>query len=99
VAVYSAVKLFRHSPLGKKMILGGPTQDLRGGGAGVGEDAVRVGARGVAHTKLRPSGIALIDGKRVDVVTVGVMLDAGEPLEVTELEGNRVVVKRIESKK
>ncbi len=38
------------------------------------------GKEGVAHTTLRPAGIAKIDGNLVDVVTEGDFIDAGSPL-------------------
>jgi membrane-bound serine protease (ClpP class) len=52
-----------------------------------------LGKQGMTHTTLRPSGIAMIEGRRVDVVTEGVVLDAGVPVEVVKVEGNRVVVR------
>lgn len=48
---------------------------------------------GVASTPLRPCGTALINGKRVDVVTEGSLLDPGTPLKVVAIEGMRVVVR------
>ena len=48
---------------------------------------------GVASTSLRPSGTALINGQRVDVVTEGTLLDPGTPLKVVAIEGMRVVVR------
>ena len=52
------------------------------------------GKTGVARTNLRPAGVAEIDGKPVDVVTEGDMLDLGTRIVVVQVEGNRVVVKR-----
>lgn len=54
-----------------------------------------VGAEGVALTMLRPSGTALVEGKRVDVVSRGEMIEKGSPVRVIEVAGNRVVVKRV----
>jgi membrane-bound serine protease (ClpP class) len=48
---------------------------------------------GTALTNLRPSGTALIDGKRVDVVTEGPMVERGTPVRVVAIEGLRVVVR------
>jgi membrane-bound serine protease (ClpP class) len=48
---------------------------------------------GTALTQLRPSGMALIDGKRVDVVTEGSLVERGSPIKVIALEGMRVVVR------
>lgn len=50
---------------------------------------------GEAVTGLRPAGIALIEGKRVDVVTDGEFIDAGTPVCVTDIQGRRVIVKKI----
>ena len=47
---------------------------------------------GVAFTDLRPAGTALINGKRVDVVTEGGYVSKNTPLRVIEVEGMRVVV-------
>lgn len=50
---------------------------------------------GTALTNLRPSGTALINGRRVDVVTEGSMISAGTPVKVVAVEGIRVVVRAI----
>jgi membrane-bound serine protease (ClpP class) len=51
-----------------------------------------VGMVGLAETDLRPSGIALIDGRRFDVVTRGEGVDRGSRVRVVKVEGIRVVV-------
>ena len=48
---------------------------------------------GTAFTSLRPSGTAVINGKRVDVVTEGPFIERGSPIKVVEVEGARVVVR------
>lgn len=53
------------------------------------------GRRGVAVTSLRPSGIAEIDGERVDVVSSGGYIPAGDPIEVVRDDGYRRVVERV----
>jgi membrane-bound serine protease (ClpP class) len=50
---------------------------------------------GTAFTSLRPSGTAIIDGKRVDVVTEGALIEKGTPIKVVAIEGLRVVVRAI----
>ena len=53
-----------------------------------------LGATGTALSDLRPSGIAEIEGRRVDVVTSGEYLPRGETIEVISDEGYRRVVRR-----
>ncbi len=50
---------------------------------------------GEAHTQLRPSGTAIINGRRVDVVTEGVLIEKGTPVKVVAIEGLRVVVRAL----
>ena len=50
---------------------------------------------GTAHTNLRPSGTAVIEGQRVDVVTEGGMISKGASLKVVQVEGTRIVVRAV----
>ena len=50
---------------------------------------------GTAFTSLRPSGTAVINGKRIDVVTEGPFVERGSPIKVVEVEGARVVVRAV----
>jgi membrane-bound serine protease (ClpP class) len=54
-----------------------------------------VGREGLALTTLRPSGTAIIDDNRVDVVSEGGYIDANKRIRVVGVEGIRVVVKEI----
>ena len=56
-----------------------------------------VGREGVALTPLRPSGLANIEGERIDVVTEGGYALAGAGVRVTKVEGGRVVVRVIKN--
>jgi membrane-bound serine protease (ClpP class) len=51
------------------------------------------GRYGTALSDLRPSGVANIEGERVDVVSDGEFIKAGATLEVTRVEGRRIVVR------
>ena len=57
-----------------------------------------LGRTGTALSPLRPAGIAEIDGVRVDVVSDGDFIEAGTPLLVTRVDGNRIVVRRSPSR-
>jgi membrane-bound serine protease (ClpP class) len=51
-----------------------------------------VGEEGISVTPLRPAGAVEIGGRRVDVVTDGVFVEAGRAVRVIAVEGGRVVV-------
>jgi membrane-bound serine protease (ClpP class) len=48
---------------------------------------------GTALTDLRPSGTAVVDGERVDVVSEGDFVKAGAPVMVMRSKGYRLVVR------
>lgn len=53
-----------------------------------------VGTQGNAVTDLRPAGIAVINGKRVDVVTRGEYLETDSAIIVTAVAGNQIIVRK-----
>jgi membrane-bound serine protease (ClpP class) len=90
-------KLFPRSPFGKRMVARGlsfestPALDRR--------DLELVGKEGTVESDCRPAGMARLDGRRVDVVTRGEWIEKGARVRVTEVQGNRVVVSRMEGSK
>lgn len=55
---------------------------------------LNVGMPGMAHSDLRPSGKALIDGQYVDVVSDGDYVERGTAVQVIRIEGNIVTVRK-----
>ena len=53
-----------------------------------------IGKRGTTVTALRPSGIAMIDGVRVDVSSEAEFIDKDAEIEVVSTDGMKVLVKR-----
>jgi membrane-bound serine protease (ClpP class) len=90
-AGYWAIKYLPQTALGRKMFLH-HTQEGQRAQASLANDLV--GKRGVAQTILRPSGMAMIDGKRVDVVAEAGVIEAAMPIEVVAVNENRIVVRK-----
>ncbi len=97
VAVAAGIWLLRlmpRTPFGGKMVL----QTSLPGGAGIAPESEGerrwLGKRGVAASPLRPTGIATIEGERVDVVSEGDYIEAGAPIEAIGAAGSRTVVRR-----
>jgi len=59
------------------------------------EKTVLLHQTGKALTTLRPSGTAVINGRRVDVVTEGGLIEPGTNVKVIAVEGMRTVVRSI----
>ena len=54
-----------------------------------------VGSRGTAITDLRPSGTALFDDERIDVLSESEWIPKGTPVKVISTEGNQHIVRSI----
>ncbi len=93
--ILAGFKLFPKTPMGKALINPGLSFDSEKSYDA--RDLALVGKQGEVESMLRPAGIARIEGRRVDVVSRGEMIQAGERVEVLEVEGNRVVVARATS--
>jgi membrane-bound serine protease (ClpP class) len=83
------IRFFPHSRLGQVFVTRHTIGTL-----GV-ERVDLIDQTGTALTRLRPSGTAVIQGRRVDVVTEGSMIDGGTPIKVVAVEGMRVVVRAL----
>jgi membrane-bound serine protease (ClpP class) len=97
VAMLGGALLLRflpHLPFGKRLILATDMRAEAGYTSPPPEDEHWRGRTGTALSPLRPAGIADIDGARVDVVSDGAYIDAGTPVVVTRVDGNRIVVRR-----
>lgn len=94
VAAVGALLLFRFLPVlpgGRQLVL---ATGLPSGQRADPERLPLIGVVGTSLSALRPSGIATLAGRRIDVVSEGEFIEAGQPIEVVREEGNRVVVKR-----
>ena len=89
-AIYFSIKKFPHSTAGRKMLLAGDEKSFKATEADL---ELLKDKAGIAHTTLRPSGIGVVDGQRLSVVTEGNFLEKGTPFSIIRIEGNKIVVR------
>lgn len=53
-----------------------------------------IGKEGIAEMNLHPSGRALFDGERINVITRGEFIEKGSGVKITEAHGSRIVVEK-----
>lgn len=87
IGTWCWLKFFPESRVARKFISRGSVGEL-----GVDKPEL-LNRAGVTLTRLRPSGVATIDGQRVDVVTEGGLIERGAAIKVVAVEGSRVVVR------
>ena len=90
VLVIVGLKLLARSPVTLRKTL----SRKRGVSSQSSELESYVGTQGNAVTDLRPAGIAVINGKRVDVVTSGEYLEKDSAIIVTAVTGNQIIVRK-----
>lgn len=56
-----------------------------------------LGMTGTATCDLHPAGTALINGRRVDVISRGEYIEKGSAIEVSAVTGNQIIVRQQES--
>ena len=88
------LKFLPKLPIGRKLILSTALDTSDGFSSAPPSDYQWLGRTGHAHSTLRPAGIADFQGHRVDVVSDGEFIDAGAPIRVLHVDGNRIVVQR-----
>jgi membrane-bound serine protease (ClpP class) len=97
LAIGGAFVLFRMLPglpFGRGLVLETGMAADRGYVSATENDRHWVGRTGTSLSPLHPAGIADIEGSRLDVVSDGDFIDAGSTVEVTRVDGNRIVVRR-----
>ena len=87
------LRLLPRLPFGNRLVLDAEISAREGDASLPDTGGRQLGRTGTALSPLRPAGIADIDGSRVDVVSDGAFIDAGAAIEVTRVDGNRVVVR------
>lgn len=91
-----AIKVMAKKGTWHKLILGQKLSNDEGYVTSKEDLADCIGAVGISVTPLRPAGIAIIKGIRLDVVTEGSFIPLNSKIKVIKVSGRRVVVKEVE---
>ncbi len=83
------IRYFPKSRMGKVLSLSENAANYK---AHKNTDLPPVGSVGKTISTLRPSGIAEIEGRRLDVVANGEWIEAGESIKISSISGGRISV-------
>ena len=93
ISFYCWIKYLPKLPMAKEAFLNKTAKDWNGTDP---KNVELLGKEGVTQTMLRPAGFVSIDDERIDVVSEGEMIERDTRVKVITIEGNRIVVARIE---
>jgi membrane-bound serine protease (ClpP class) len=88
------LRVLPHLPYGRRFVLNENMNADLGYATAPDSDRTWLGRTGTAVSPLRPAGIAEIAGTRLDVVSDGGFIEALAIIEVTRVDGNRIVVRQ-----
>jgi membrane-bound serine protease (ClpP class) len=94
-ASLAMLRLLPRLPFGRRLVLETGLPVDAGYASAPESDRRWLGKSGTAVSPLRPAGIAHLDGERVDVVSDGEFIEAGDPIHVVRVDGNRIVIRRL----
>jgi membrane-bound serine protease (ClpP class) len=97
VVVMALGRFLPKLPMAERLMLIPPTEKLEESIVLPGVELAQslLGLTGTAVSTLRPAGAARINEQFVDVVSEGDFIEPGTPIQVIEVEGTRIVVKKI----
>ena len=101
LGAYFLSRYLTRIPVASKLVLAAPSESAATGIIGAAgpapEPEVQVGQEGLSANQLRPAGRGMFGNQRVDVVSQGGLIEANRKIIVVAIEGNRIVVKEIQS--
>jgi membrane-bound serine protease (ClpP class) len=93
--VLLTIYILPKSTIFKKIMLTTQNTNADGFASHVNNDVELLHKRGVAYSTLRPAGAIMVDGKRYDVVADGDFIQQGEAIEVIQVDGLKITVKKV----
>lgn len=92
--IIAAIKWWPYTPIGRMIVLHIPEseEDVLPDTPALRELHELVGRRGIAKTKMLPSGAVVIDGRTYDAVSDGVAIEPRQPIRVKAIRTNRIIV-------
>lgn len=98
VLFFLGIKYWPHTPIGRRVLNLEPGRELEIAG-GLTDFSLKplLGKKGLAKTVLLPCGAIEIEGKTYDAISDGSVIERGDAVEVVEIEGTNIVVRKAES--
>lgn len=97
IVVSIGLRIWPSTPIGRRMLTLNPEADARREAELRAEREAIVGKKGVAKSNLLPSGLIEVDGVRMDAISLGMAIDAGQLVEIVSVSAGKIRVRAIDS--
>ncbi len=96
IAGPALLRLWPRTPMGRKLVLGGPEDDAAIAGMPVNLELESLRGRyGKTLSALRPAGVTDFDGQRIDTLSEGPLIEPGRWVRCMDVRAGRVIVREI----
>jgi membrane-bound serine protease (ClpP class) len=90
------VNIWPSTPIGRRVLIARKSrEEYLPVGEHYDERQRLIGKRGTARTRMLPSGQVLIDGKKYDAVSQGMVIEPGDAIEVIAIRTWKIIVRRV----
>jgi membrane-bound serine protease (ClpP class) len=88
---------WQRTPMGRRLFLQAPDAETTLASAPLNMELEQlIGRVGQTVSDLRPCGVTNFDGRRVDVITEGIMVDSGQWVRCIDVRAGKVIVRPVE---
>lgn len=95
--IVAAIRWWPYTPIGRRVLNLPPEGDAEiSGTMSYSHAKGLIGRRGTAKTILIPSGAVTIDQTVYDAISDGTVIEKGDTVEVVEIQGNHMVVRKVD---
>lgn len=94
VGIILGIKFFPRTRVGKVMVLDAQQKPSEGWVSTISETSL-MGAIGEVFTPLRPAGTIVVNGRRLDAVADGSLIERGAKVRIIDVRGSRIVVEEL----
>ncbi len=95
ILVWQLFLLWPHTPIGRRILLDPASDPALANDPGEDSPQQLLGKIGLAHTRMMPSGIVLIDGRRFDAVSEREPIDPGAKVVVLKANRLNIIVREV----
>jgi membrane-bound ClpP family serine protease len=97
VVAWGLMYIWPHTPIGRLFVLQSPAEDATVASMSSHQELNELKGRiGRALSALRPAGVVDFDGRRIDTITEGMMVEAGQWVRCVEVRAGKVVVRPVD---
>ena len=92
--IAKAIRSYKKGRLSKTSMVLNEEETVENGYVAIKNNTQYIGKTGITHTVLRPTGIIIVDGEKINAQSEGDYIEKNTPVVVTKIDGLSLIVKQ-----